>query len=103
MAVFWLIKSFRHRLSSDNLQIIVNIIDYTYKYGAKKLLCLARSCCYPKHAKQPTMPVDQLMIGKLEPTNQAYAMAKLAGIEMYRSYRQLYGLDISVIQSNVFG
>ena len=71
MAVFWLIKSFRHRLSSDNLQIIVNIIDYAYKYGAKKLLYLARSCCYPKHAKQPTMPV-----GKLEPTNQAYAMAK---------------------------
>ena len=49
------------------------------------------------------MPVDQLMTGKLEPTNQAYAMAKLAGIDMYRSYRQQYGLDINVIQSNVFG
>ena len=103
MAVFWLIKSFRHRLSSDNLQIIVNIIDYAYKYGAKKLLYLARSCCYPKHAKQP-MSVEQLMTGKLEVTNQAYAMAKLAGIEMCRSYRQQYGFDcISAIPANVFG
>jgi GDP-L-fucose synthase len=87
----------------DNLQTIVNIIDCAYKYGAKKLLYLASSCCYPKHAKQP-MSVEQLMTGTLEPTNQAYAMAKLAGIEMCRSYRQQYGFDcISAIPANVFG
>ena len=61
----------------DNLRIQTNLIDSSYKVGTKKLLFLGSSCIYPKHANQP-MTEDQLLSGYLEPTNQSYALAKIA-------------------------
>jgi GDP-L-fucose synthase len=90
-------------LMLDNLQILSNVISLAQKYKVKKLLYLASSCTYPKYADQPMNP-DMLMTGVLEPTNSAYATAKLAGIELCRAYRKEHGSNfITAIPANIFG
>ena len=87
----------------DNLIIQNNVIDSSYKYGVKKLLFLGSSCIYPKFANQP-MDEQQLLTGKLEPTNEPYAIAKIAGIIMCQSYNRQYGTEyISVMPTNLYG
>ena len=87
----------------QNLMIESNLIEAAYRNGCKKYLFLGSSCIYPK---EPQLPIteDQLMTGKLEPTNDAYAVAKIAGIYLCKSYRQQYGFDaISVMPCNLYG
>jgi len=87
----------------QNLMIQSNIINSAYEYGCKKLVFLGSSCIYPKH---PQIPIteDQLMTGPLEPTNDAYAVAKIAGIKMCQAYRQQHGFDaISLQPTNLYG
>jgi GDP-L-fucose synthase len=88
---------------TENLQIQTNIIQQSYNFGVKKLLFLGSSCIYPKFAMQP-ITEDQLMTGPLEPTNDAYAIAKIAGIMMCQAYRQQYGFNaISLMPTNLYG
>lgn len=87
----------------DNLMVEANIINSAYKYGVKKLLFLGSSCIYPKLANQP-IKEDYLMEGQLEETNEAYAVAKIAGIKLCKFYRRQYGCDfISVMPTNLYG
>lgn len=87
----------------QNLMIQINVIDLSYRYGAKKLLFLASSCIYPKVCSQP-MKEEYLMTGPIEPTNEPFGIAKLAGIKMCQSYNSQYGTNfISVIPANVYG
>jgi GDP-L-fucose synthase len=87
----------------DNLMIEANIIDAAWKTGVEKLLFLGSSCIYPKHAPQP-MSEDALLMGPLEPTNQWYAIAKIAGVKLCQAYRQQYGCDfISAMPTNLYG
>jgi GDP-L-fucose synthase len=87
----------------SNLAIQTNVIQACYMYKVKKLLFLGSSCIYPKFAPQP-IPEDALLSGKLEPTNQAYAIAKIAGIIMCQSYNQEYNTNfISVMPTNLYG
>ena len=87
----------------DNLMIQTNVIDAAYRNGVKKLLFLGSSCIYPKMAEQP-ITEDALMTGPLEPTNDAYATAKIAGIKMCQAYRQQYGFNaISLMPTNLYG
>ena len=87
----------------DNLMIQTNIIDSAYRYGVKKLIFLGSSCIYPKFPKIP-ITEDQLMTSALEPSNDAYAIAKIAGIKMCQAYRQQYGFNaISVMPTNLYG
>jgi len=86
-----------------NLQIQTNVIDAAYRHGAKKLCFLGSSCIYPKHAAQP-MSEDALLTGPLEPTNEWYAIAKIAGIKMCQAYQKQYGFNaISVMPTNLYG
>ncbi|EMJ92066.1 GDP-L-fucose synthase [Leptospira alstonii] len=87
----------------SNLQIQNNIIDACYRFETKKLVFLGSSCIYPKFAQQP-MDEGQLLDGKLEPTNEPYAVAKIAGIVMCQSYNRQYGTNfISVMPTNLYG
>lgn len=87
----------------DNLCIQNNIIECSRKYGVKKLLFLASSCIYPRLAPQP-MKEAYLMDGKLEPTNEGYAIAKIAGLKLCEFYNNQYGTDfISVMPCNIYG
>ena len=87
----------------DNLMIQTNVIDAAYRYGVKKLLFLGSSCIYPKMAKQP-ITESELLAGYLEPSNDAYAIAKIAGIKMCQAYRKQYGFNaISVMPTNLYG
>ena len=87
----------------DNLMIQTNIIDAAYRNGVKKLVFLGSSCIYPKMAKQP-ITEDELLAGHLEASNDAYAIAKIAGIRMCRAYRQQYGFNaISLMPTNLYG
>ena len=87
----------------DNLLIQTNVIDTSYQYGIKKLLFLGSTCIYPKFAQQP-MHEDSLMTGILEPTNEAYAIAKISGIKMCEAYNKQYGTNyISVMPTNLYG
>ncbi len=87
----------------DNLMIQTNVIHNAYLTGVKKLLFLGSSCIYPKFAPQP-MREEHLLSGKLEPTNDAYAIAKIAGIKMCQSYRKQYGANfIAVMPTNLYG
>jgi GDP-L-fucose synthase len=87
----------------DNLQIQSNIIDSAYRHGTKKLLFLGSSCIYPKLAPQP-ISEDSLLTGPLEPTNEWYAIAKIAGLKMCQAYRRQYGFNaISVMPTNLYG
>jgi GDP-L-fucose synthase len=88
---------------TENLQIQTNLIQQSYNFGVKKLLFLGSSCIYPKFATQP-ITEDQLMTGALEPTNDAYAIAKIAGIMMCQAYRQQHGFNaISLMPTNLYG
>lgn len=90
-------------LMLDNLLLACHAVDSAYRHGAKKLLYLASSCVYPRSASQP-MEIGALMTGRLEPTNESYALAKLAGIYLCRAYRQQFGANfISAIVANTFG
>jgi GDP-L-fucose synthase len=87
----------------DNLAIEINVIHAAYKYGVKKLLFLGSSCIYPKHAPQP-LKEEYLLTGELEPTNEAYAIAKIAGLKMCEYYNKQYGTNfISVMPTNLYG
>jgi len=87
----------------ENLIIEVNIIHASYKYGVKKLLFLGSSCIYPKLAPQP-LKEEYLLTGPLEETNEAYAIAKIAGIRLCKHYNQQYGTNfISVMPTNLYG
>ena len=87
----------------DNLIIACNVIEAAYRYNVKKLLFLGSSCIYPRQAQQPIRE-DALLQGPLEPTNQPYALAKLAGIELCKSYNRQYGTDfIAAMPTNLYG
>lgn len=87
----------------DNLVIETNIIHTAYKVGVKKLLFLGSSCIYPRSAEQP-IKEEALLTGPLEPTNDAYALAKIAGIKLCETYRKQYGTDfISAMPTNLYG
>ena len=87
----------------DNLFIQTNVIDAAYRSGVKKLLFLGSSCIYPKHAPQP-MKEEHLLTGPLEPTNEWYAVAKIAGIKMCQAYRRQYGFNaIALMPTNLYG
>ena len=87
----------------DNLLIQNNVIHYSWKYGVKKLLFLGSSCIYPKLAPQP-IKEEYFMTGPLEETNDAYAVAKIAGIKMCQSYNEQYKTNfVSVMPTNLYG
>lgn len=87
----------------DNLMIEANIIHSAYETGVEKLLFLGSSCMYPREAPQPLKP-EYLLSGAFEPTNAPYALAKMAGVELCRTYRKQYGCDfISAIPCNLYG
>ena len=87
----------------DNLVVAANTIHGAYKAGVKRLLFLGSSCIYPKHAPQP-MPEDCLLTSVLEPTNEAYAIAKIAGLKLCQYYRKQYGvLFHSGMPTNLYG
>jgi GDP-L-fucose synthase len=87
----------------ENLMIEANIIRAAHRAGVRKLLFLGSSCIYPKFAPQP-IDEDALLTGLLEPTNEAYAIAKIAGIKLAAAYRRQYGADfISAMPTNLFG
>src|SRR3954465_3322836 len=87
----------------ENLQMQNNVVRAAHESGARKLLFLGSSCIYPKHAPQP-IPESALLSGPLEPTNEAYAIAKIAGIVQVRSVRRQYGVPwISVMPTNLYG
>lgn len=87
----------------DNLVIETNVIHAAWRHGVKKLCFLGSSCIYPKFAPQP-MTEDALLTGALEPTNEWYAVAKIAGIKLCQAYRRQYGFDaISLMPTNLYG
>jgi len=86
-----------------NLQIETNVITAAQRHGVKRLLFLGSSCIYPKFAPQP-MKEEHLLTGILEPTNEAYAIAKIAGVIMVRSYRKQYGMEaVALMPTNLYG
>ncbi|MEK9285432.1 GDP-L-fucose synthase [Bradyrhizobium sp. ISRA442] len=87
----------------DNIAIAANVIHAAHQSGAEKLMFLGSSCIYPKLASQP-LREDSMLTGPLEPTNEPYAIAKIAGIKMAEAYRSQYGSDfISVMPTNLYG
>jgi GDP-L-fucose synthase len=94
---------YRAEFLYENLQIQNNVIDAAHQNGVTKLMFLGSSCIYPKLAPQP-LNEDSLLTGTLEPTNEPYAIAKIAGIKMCEAYRSQYGSDfISVMPTNLYG
>jgi len=88
---------------SDNLAIALNVIRAAHRYGVKKLLALGSSCIYPKLAPQPMME-NALLTGSLDPSNEWYAVAKIAAIKLCEAYRRQHGCDfISVMPTNLYG
>src|SRR5687768_16374004 len=86
----------------DNMMIHDTVVHSAHLFGVKKLLYLGSSCIYPRLATQP-MKEDELLAGPLEPTNEAYAIAKIAGIKLCQSYRQQYGCDfVSAMPTNLY-
>jgi GDP-L-fucose synthase len=87
----------------DNMLIHATVVHAAHQYGAKKLLYLGSSCIYPRNAAQP-MTESQLLTGELEPTNEAYAIAKIAGIKLCQAYRRQYGSNfVSAMPTNLYG
>lgn len=87
----------------DNLAIELNVLDCAHRYGVKKLLFLGSSCIYPREAPQP-MKEEHLLTGPLEPTNEPYAIAKIAGIRLSQAYRRQHGSDfICAMPTNLYG
>lgn len=96
-------NTYRADFIYENLMIEANVIHAAYKHGVRKLLFLGSSCIYPKLAPQP-LKEETLLSGYLEPTNQPYAIAKIAGIELCDAYRRQYGCDfISAMPTNLYG
>ena len=96
-------NTYRGQFLYENLQIQNNVIHGSYLAGVKKLMFLGSSCIYPKLAPQP-LKEDYLLTGLLEPTNEPYAIAKIAGIKMCEAYREQYGCNyISVMPTNLYG
>lgn len=96
-------NKFRGEFIYDNLMIQTNIIHNSYLYNVKKLLFLGSSCIYPKYSNQP-IKEEYLLDGKLEETNKPYAIAKIAGIELCKSYNNQYGCNfISIMPTNLYG
>src|SRR3954463_10738230 len=96
-------NTFRAEFLYDNLMIQNNVIHQSHRIKVKKLLFLGSSCIYPKMAPQP-LKEEYLLSGMLEPTNEPYAIAKIAGIKMCDSYRSQYGCNfISVMPTNLYG
>src|ERR1700710_2962059 len=96
-------NTYRAEFLYDNLQIQNNVINSSYVNGVKKLMFLGSSCIYPKMAPQP-LKEEYLLTGLLEPTNEQYAIAKIAGIKMCDAYRAQYGCNfISVMPTNLYG
>ena len=96
-------NTYRADFLFENLQIQNNVIHSAYKFGVKKLMFLGSSCIYPKFAPQP-LKEDSLLTGTLEPTNEPYAIAKIAGIKMCEAYRAQYNCNfISVMPTNLYG
>ena len=96
-------KTFPAEFLYDNLLIQNNVIHYANKYHVKKLLFLGSSCIYPKNCPQP-MKEEYLLDGKLEDTNEAYAIAKITGLKMCHYYKSQYGFNaISVMPTNIYG
>lgn len=87
----------------ENIQIQTNLVHYAWKYGVKKFLFIGSVCIYPKYAEVPVKE-DSLMTGYLEPTNDAYAVAKISGIKMLQAYHKQYGFkSVSLMPSNIYG
>src|SRR5271166_2492574 len=87
----------------QNLMIELNVIQAAFRHGVGKLLFLGSSCIYPREAPQP-IPEEALLTGPLEPTNEAYALAKITGIKLCQSYREQYGCEfISAMPTNLYG
>lgn len=96
-------NTYRAEFLYDNLMIQNNVIHQSWKHGVKKLEFLGSSCIYPKMAPQP-LKEEYLLTGPLEPTNEPYAIAKIAGIKMCENYRDQYGCNfISVMPTNLYG
>ncbi|MBX7181388.1 MAG: GDP-L-fucose synthase [Bacteroidia bacterium] len=96
-------NTYRAEFLYNNLLIEANVIHHAYLSGVKKLLFLGSSCVYPKMAAQP-IKEEYLLTGALEPTNEPYAIAKIAGIKLCESYHQQYGCDfLSVMPTNLYG
>ncbi|WMJ72884.1 GDP-L-fucose synthase [Cytophagaceae bacterium ABcell3] len=96
-------NTYRAEFLYDNLMIQNNVIHQSYVQGVKKLMFLGSSCIYPKFAPQP-LKEEYLLTGALEPTNEPYAIAKIAGIKMCDAYRSQYGCNfISVMPTNLYG
>jgi GDP-L-fucose synthase len=99
----WANKTYPAEFIYDNITLQNNIINESYRNSVTKLLFLGSSCIYPKNAQQP-IKEEYLLAGYLEPTNEAYAIAKIAGIEMCQSYHQQYGCRfISAMPTNLYG
>lgn len=99
----WANATFPAEFAYDNMMIAANLMQAAYQHGVKKLLFLGSSCIYPKHAPQP-LTEDSLLGGYLEPTNQAYAVAKIAGITLAQSYARQYGSRfICAMPTNLYG
>ena len=87
----------------DNLLIEISVLDAAWRHGVTKVLCLGSSCIYPKFAPQPIRE-DSLLSGPLEPTNESYAIAKIAGIKLAQAYHRQYGMEaISLMPTNLYG
>lgn len=96
-------NTYKGQFLYENLMIQSNVIHQSYVHGVKKLLFLGSSCIYPKHASQP-LKESYLLTGALEPTNEPYAIAKIAGIKLCESYQAQYGCNfISVMPTNLYG
>jgi len=96
-------STFKAEFIYNNIMIAANVIEASYRTGVKKLLNLGSSCIYPKFAPQP-MKEEYLLTGLLEPTNEPYAVAKIAAIKLCRYYNEQYGTNfISVMPTNVYG
>lgn len=99
----WANNNYPAEFIYDNLMISANVIHAAYQHNVKKLLFLGSSCIYPKMAEQP-MKEECLLTGTLEPTNEAYALAKISGMQMCKYYRRQYGCDfISAMPTNLYG
>jgi GDP-L-fucose synthase len=96
-------NTLRAQFLYDNLAIAANVIEAARRHGVEKLMFLGSSCIYPKLAPQP-LREDSMLTGALEPTNEPYAIAKIAGIKMVETYRTQYGCDfINVMPTNLYG
>lgn len=96
-------NTYRADFIRENLEVQTNVIDSAYRSGTDKLLFLGSSCIYPREAPQP-MREEYFLTGRLEPTNEPYAIAKIAGIKMCESYRRQYGFNaISIMPTNLYG